>query len=67
MNHQRKILLCFFIMLAIAGKGNAMVAFPWSCTYYSGVCRPICLPTELPFGPFACSKGFVCCVSHVIL
>uniref|UniRef100_A0A3B1KF19 Uncharacterized protein n=1 Tax=Astyanax mexicanus TaxID=7994 RepID=A0A3B1KF19_ASTMX len=66
MIHQRMILLCLLIMLVIAGTGNAVV-FPWGCTNYSGVCRPVCLPAELPFGPFGCAKGFICCVSHIIL
>ncbi|XP_053503668.1 beta-defensin-like 1 [Ictalurus furcatus] len=59
MIYQRMTVLCFLIMLAIAGECKAMVAFPWGCTNYSGVCRPVCLLTELPFGPFGCSKGFV--------
>uniref|UniRef100_A0AAR2IZP7 Beta-defensin n=1 Tax=Pygocentrus nattereri TaxID=42514 RepID=A0AAR2IZP7_PYGNA len=50
-----------------SGSVEAAVVFPWGCTNYSGVCRPMCLPTELPFGPFGCAKGFVCCVSHIIL
>nr|AWG96838.1 beta-defensin [Plecoglossus altivelis]AWG96839.1 beta-defensin [Plecoglossus altivelis] len=60
---------CILILLAfltLAYQANEAAAFPWGCSKYSGVCRPVCLAAELPFGPFGCSKGFVCCVAHVI-
>uniref|UniRef100_A0A3P8WTV4 Uncharacterized protein n=1 Tax=Cynoglossus semilaevis TaxID=244447 RepID=A0A3P8WTV4_CYNSE len=41
-------------------------SFPWSCPSLSGVCRKVCLPTELFFGPLGCGKGFLCCVSHFL-
>uniref|UniRef100_A0AAZ3NXU2 Beta-defensin n=1 Tax=Oncorhynchus tshawytscha TaxID=74940 RepID=A0AAZ3NXU2_ONCTS len=55
--------------LSVGGRGdvNEAAAFPipWGCSNYSGVCRAVCLSAELPFGPFGCAKGFVCCVAHV--
>uniref|UniRef100_A0AAR2L9N6 Beta-defensin n=1 Tax=Pygocentrus nattereri TaxID=42514 RepID=A0AAR2L9N6_PYGNA len=61
------VIPCKIILFCTSDEGRAAVVFPWGCTNYSGVCRPMCLPTELPFGPFGCAKGFVCCVSHIIL
>lgn len=34
-------------------------SFPWSCGSLSGVCRKVCLPSELFFGPLGCGKGFL--------
>ncbi|KAJ0062126.1 hypothetical protein NL108_015706, partial [Boleophthalmus pectinirostris] len=34
-------------------------SFPWSCPSLNGVCRKVCLPTELFFGPLGCGKGFL--------
>uniref|UniRef100_A0AAZ3SDE4 Beta-defensin n=1 Tax=Oncorhynchus tshawytscha TaxID=74940 RepID=A0AAZ3SDE4_ONCTS len=54
-------------LLLLKGDVNEAAAFPipWGCSNYSGVCRAVCLSAELPFGPFGCAKGFVCCVAHV--
>uniref|UniRef100_A0A3Q1EE23 Beta-defensin n=1 Tax=Acanthochromis polyacanthus TaxID=80966 RepID=A0A3Q1EE23_9TELE len=45
---------------------NEAASFPWSCPSLSGVCRKVCLPTEMFFGPLGCGKGFLCCVSHFL-
>lgn len=38
---------------------NEAMSFPWSCPSLSGVCRKVCLPTELFFGPLGCGKDFL--------
>ncbi|KAG7471127.1 hypothetical protein MATL_G00121080 [Megalops atlanticus] len=67
MNRQRVMLLVMLIFMAFtSGQMKETVALPWGCSNYSGVCRPVCLPSELPFGPFGCAKGYVCCVAHIV-
>ncbi|KAG7515141.1 hypothetical protein JOB18_000699 [Solea senegalensis] len=58
------VLALFFVFLLVAE--NEAASFPWSCPSLSGVCRKVCLPTELFFGPLGCGKGFLCCVSHFL-
>ncbi|CDQ68088.1 beta-defensin 4 precursor [Oncorhynchus mykiss] len=67
MKYHCTMLLVLLAFLAIACDVNEAAAFPipWGCSNYSGVCRAVCLSAELPFGPFGCAKGFVCCVAHV--
>ncbi|XP_061072429.1 beta-defensin-like 1 [Conger conger] len=59
MKYQCVMLLVVLIAMAFACLGGDAVSFPWVCANYSGLCRPVCLPTELPFGPFSCGKGLV--------
>ncbi|KAG5269762.1 hypothetical protein AALO_G00205800 [Alosa alosa] len=65
MIYQRFLFLAALLFLSIAYGVSAAVALPWGCSNYSGTCRPVCLAAELPFGPFGCTKGSVCCVAHV--
>uniref|UniRef100_A0A3B3ZF67 Beta-defensin n=1 Tax=Periophthalmus magnuspinnatus TaxID=409849 RepID=A0A3B3ZF67_9GOBI len=57
----RRVLLLFF-----SAVETEAASFPWSCPSMNGVCRKVCLPTELFFGPLGCGKGFLCCVSHFL-
>ncbi|XP_066555195.1 beta-defensin-like 1 [Amia ocellicauda] len=66
MNRQRVVLFLLLAFIALTCQVQGAVGFPWGCSNYSGTCRPACLPQELPFGPFGCAKGFVCCVSHIL-
>ncbi|XP_042564668.1 defensin, beta-like 1 [Clupea harengus] len=65
MKFQHFMFLALLVFLSITYGENAAVELPWGCSNYNGVCRPICQAAELPFGPFGCAKGFVCCVAHV--
>ncbi|XP_035999134.1 defensin, beta-like 1 [Fundulus heteroclitus] len=58
----------FFLLLLLLLQvvENEAASFPWSCPSLSGVCRKVCLPTEMFFGPLGCGKGFLCCVSHFL-
>uniref|UniRef100_A0A3Q2E5J8 Uncharacterized protein n=1 Tax=Cyprinodon variegatus TaxID=28743 RepID=A0A3Q2E5J8_CYPVA len=60
---QRLIENCWVLFTVVE---NEAASFPWSCPSLSGVCRKVCLPTELFFGPLGCGKGFLCCVSHFL-
>uniref|UniRef100_A0AAZ1WZ87 Beta-defensin n=1 Tax=Oreochromis aureus TaxID=47969 RepID=A0AAZ1WZ87_OREAU len=54
------------VLLIFLVAQNEAASFPWSCLSLSGVCRKVCLPTELFFGPLGCGKGSLCCVSHFL-
>uniref|UniRef100_A0A3Q2QUF3 Beta-defensin n=1 Tax=Fundulus heteroclitus TaxID=8078 RepID=A0A3Q2QUF3_FUNHE len=54
------------VLLSLLVVENEAASFPWSCPSLSGVCRKVCLPTEMFFGPLGCGKGFLCCVSHFL-
>uniref|UniRef100_A0A8C5E617 Beta-defensin n=1 Tax=Gouania willdenowi TaxID=441366 RepID=A0A8C5E617_GOUWI len=60
----RLVALVVLVVLLLHVVENGAASFPWSCPTLSGVCRQVCLPTELFFGPLGCGKGFLCCVSH---
>ncbi|KAG5844510.1 hypothetical protein ANANG_G00163260 [Anguilla anguilla] len=66
MNRQNILVLVLLVFLCVSWemKEASAASFPWSCNNFSGVCRPMCLPSEMHFGPFGCGKGFLCCVSH---
>ncbi|KAG7483846.1 hypothetical protein MATL_G00042630 [Megalops atlanticus] len=68
MNHQRMlvVVLLAFLSISYEVKEATAASFPWTCSSFSGVCRPMCLPSEMHFGPFGCAKGFLCCVSHFV-
>ncbi|KAL4647678.1 beta-defensin 4 precursor [Arapaima gigas] len=66
MSLQRVLILTILFFFIFTCEMKQSAAFPWGCSNYSGVCRPICLPAELTFGPFGCEKGFVCCVAHIL-
>ncbi|TKS83898.1 hypothetical protein D9C73_018011 [Collichthys lucidus] len=62
----RAVVLALLVVLLFSVVENEAASFPWSCPSLSGVCRKVCLPTELFFGPLGCGKGFLCCVSHFL-
>nr|AEB69787.1 defensin [Gadus morhua] len=64
MSCHRVWVLLLLAVLALNFVENEAAAFPWSCPTLSGVCRKVCLPTEMFFGPLGCGKEFQCCVSH---
>uniref|UniRef100_A0A3Q3FQH2 Uncharacterized protein n=2 Tax=Labrus TaxID=30799 RepID=A0A3Q3FQH2_9LABR len=62
----RVVVLALLVVFLLNVVENEAASFPWSCPSLSGVCRKVCLPTELFFGPLGCGKGFLCCVSHFL-
>uniref|UniRef100_A0A3Q3KC90 Uncharacterized protein n=1 Tax=Monopterus albus TaxID=43700 RepID=A0A3Q3KC90_MONAL len=58
--------LVLLVVLLLNDVKNGTASFPWSCPILCGVCRKVCLPTELFFGPLDCGKGFLCCMSHFL-
>uniref|UniRef100_A0A3B3ZFB2 Beta-defensin n=1 Tax=Periophthalmus magnuspinnatus TaxID=409849 RepID=A0A3B3ZFB2_9GOBI len=66
------VYIVFLVLLCLSRKSihcaveTEAASFPWSCPSMNGVCRKVCLPTELFFGPLGCGKGFLCCVSHFL-
>ncbi|KAJ7996014.1 hypothetical protein DPEC_G00232690 [Dallia pectoralis] len=61
---QRVLVLVLLVFLSNNISENDAASFPFTCPTLSGVCRQVCLPTEMFFGPLGCGKGFQCCVSH---
>ncbi|XP_033954366.1 beta-defensin-like 1 [Pseudochaenichthys georgianus] len=66
MSCQRFVVLALLVFFLLNVVENEAASFPWSCPSLSGVCKKVCLPTELFFGPLGCGKGFLCCVSHFL-
>ncbi|TWW74860.1 hypothetical protein D4764_14G0008630 [Takifugu flavidus] len=62
----RAVVLALLVVLVLNAVENEAASFPWTCPSLSGVCRKVCLPTEMFFGPLGCGKGFQCCVSHFL-
>uniref|UniRef100_A0A3Q3AMV9 Beta-defensin n=1 Tax=Kryptolebias marmoratus TaxID=37003 RepID=A0A3Q3AMV9_KRYMA len=62
----RLAVLSILVVILLNVVENEAVSFPWTCPSVSGICRKVCLPTELFLGPLGCGKGFLCCVSHFL-
>uniref|UniRef100_A0A3B3ZFE1 Beta-defensin n=2 Tax=Periophthalmus magnuspinnatus TaxID=409849 RepID=A0A3B3ZFE1_9GOBI len=62
----RIVALALLVVFLFNAVETEAASFPWSCPSMNGVCRKVCLPTELFFGPLGCGKGFLCCVSHFL-
>uniref|UniRef100_A0A3Q3X0Z7 Beta-defensin n=1 Tax=Mola mola TaxID=94237 RepID=A0A3Q3X0Z7_MOLML len=63
---EHKCQCCYKNVLIITVVENEAASFPWSCPSLSGVCKKVCLPSEMFFGPLGCGKGFLCCVPHFL-
>uniref|UniRef100_A0A8C6T5V6 Beta-defensin n=1 Tax=Neogobius melanostomus TaxID=47308 RepID=A0A8C6T5V6_9GOBI len=64
MSSHRIIVLALLVVFLFNAVEIEAASFP--CPSLNGVCRKVCLPTELFFGPLGCGKGFLCCVSHFL-
>ncbi|CAB1422041.1 unnamed protein product [Pleuronectes platessa] len=66
MSCYRVVFFVLLVVLLLNVAENEAASFPFSCPSLSGVCKKVCLPTEMFFGPLGCGKGFLCCVSHFL-